>query len=143
MASNNNSPDDHSVGYGRPPVHTRFKKGISGNPHGRPKGTRNFATILLATLREKVVFNENGKRMVITKLDAILKQLVNKAASGDLRATSQIVSLTPTAEEASAEHMDSKEVLHALDERVVLNILKRYTQSTQVKGVSPNEEKAS
>src|SRR4051794_16039152 len=107
MASNNNSADDHSVGYGRPPMQTRFKKGISGNPNGRPKGTRNFATILLTILREKVVFNENGKRMVITKLDAVVKQLVNKAASGDLRATSQLVSLVRTAEEGSAEHMDS------------------------------------
>src|SRR5436190_1415506 len=75
---------EHTVGYRKPPTHSRFKKGKSGNPNGRPKGTVNFATVLLKTLREKVVIKENGRRTVITKLEASVKQLVNKAASGRL-----------------------------------------------------------
>ena len=43
---------EHTVGYRKPPMHSRFKKGKSGNPNGRPKGTVNFATVLLKTLRE-------------------------------------------------------------------------------------------
>jgi hypothetical protein len=63
VVSNNN--DDESkglkpyvVGYGKPPVHTRFKKGQSGNPNGRHKGSKNFSTTLEETLQEKVVIRE-------------------------------------------------------------------------------------
>ena len=87
-----------SVGYGRPPAHARFQRGKSGNPNGRPKGTANFATTLLRTLREVVVINENRKRNEITKLEAALKQIVNIAASRDFRAVSQLIGITLSAE---------------------------------------------
>ena len=118
----------NSVGYGTPPVHSRFKKGTSGNPRGRPKGRLNFATVLLKTLREKVVINENGRRTIITKLEASVKQLVNKAAAGDLRALSHLIGITLTAEQ-SAEEMVPQEVLSEIDKKVMFNILKRYDQS--------------
>jgi hypothetical protein len=71
---------DYEVGYGRPPRHSRFRTGESGNPNGRPKGASNLATLLERALNERVVVSENRKR--ITKREAVLKQLVNKAASG-------------------------------------------------------------
>jgi hypothetical protein len=74
------------VGYGRPPKHSQFAKGRSGNPNGRPKGVRNFATVIEAELNTKIPINENGKRKSISKREAVAKQLVNKAASGDTRA---------------------------------------------------------
>jgi hypothetical protein len=120
---------EHTVGYRNPPVHSRFKKGESGNPNGRPKGTVNFATVLLRTLRETVVIKEDGKRTVVTKLEASVKQLVNKAASGDLRALSHLIGITLTAEQSAAEEKGSKEVLNELDKKVMSNILKRYAQS--------------
>jgi Family of unknown function (DUF5681) len=84
---------DEKIGYRNPPQRTQFKKGHSGNPKGRPKGKRNLATVLEKTLHEKVVINENGRRKTITKLEAAVKQLVNKAASGDLRALHQLAAL--------------------------------------------------
>jgi hypothetical protein len=77
---------DYSVGYGKPPQHARFHKGQSGNPRGRPKGSRNLSTLMAKALNEPVVISENGKRKRITKREAVLKQLVNKAASGDAKA---------------------------------------------------------
>lgn len=87
------------VGHGRPPKHSRFKKGASGNPKGRPKGKRNLATVLQATLKERVVVNENGVRRTVTKLDAAVKQLVNKSAEGDLPALRLLAALASSAEE--------------------------------------------
>lgn len=86
------------VGFGRPPQATRFKKGVSGNPKGRPKGSLNVATAFMKALREKVVINENGRRKTVTKLEAALKQLVNKAASGEISALKQLVELANDAE---------------------------------------------
>ena len=81
------------VGYRRPPVGTRFRSGQSGNPRGRPKGARNLSTIVAAALSERVAVNENGRRRRITKLEAAVKQLVNRAASGEARATQLLLAL--------------------------------------------------
>ncbi len=78
---------DYSVGYGKPPEHTRFKKGHSGNGQGRPRGVKNLATLLGAALDEKITITENGRRRKITKREAIITQLVNRSAQADLKAT--------------------------------------------------------
>src|SRR5580658_1402193 len=74
---------DYIVGYGRPPVATRFKPGQSGNPRGSRKGARHVATILAAVLAERVPVKENGQSLHITKLELAIRQLVNRAAAGD------------------------------------------------------------
>src|ERR1700680_2347270 len=86
------------VGYGRAPRHGQFQTGRSGNPKGRPKGTLNLATVLERTLRELVVINENGQRKTVTKLEAAIKQLVNRAASGELPALRHLVELARDSE---------------------------------------------
>jgi Family of unknown function (DUF5681) len=74
------------VGYGKPPRHRRFRKGQSGNPRGRPSGSKNLAALLSEALSERVIVAENGGRRKITKRQAIVTQLVNRSAQADLRA---------------------------------------------------------
>ena len=92
-------PKTSKVGYRHPPEKSRFKTGQSGNPHGRPKGALNMATILERTLREPIIIVENGKRRTVTKLEAALKQVVNQAASGKLKAVQLLATLVRSAEE--------------------------------------------
>lgn len=82
---------DYDIGYGKPPKGTRFKKGRSGNPKGRPKGRKNFATILVEELSEKLTIKEAGKARKVTKLEAVTKQLVTKAINGDPRALAELL----------------------------------------------------
>ena len=84
--------DDGRVGYKRPPTHTRFKPGQSGNPKGRPKHARNLKTEFLEELGEVILVREGGREMKITKQRAFVKALVAAAIKGDMRATSAIVS---------------------------------------------------
>lgn len=84
---------NNEVGYGRPPVRTRFVKGRSGNPKGRPKGTRNLVTDLNEELSEPVMVREGDRLTRCSKQRAIVKKLVNEAAKGDMRAISQLVAL--------------------------------------------------
>jgi hypothetical protein len=132
MDERNNANKTHTsrVGYGKPPEHTRFKVGQSGNPKGRPKGTPNMATVLARTLRAKVVVNENGRRRTITKLEAAIQQLTNKAASGELKALQLLAGLVRSAEERTAQTVIPTATLDEADEKVMLGILKRM-ESTQ------------
>jgi Family of unknown function (DUF5681) len=75
---------DYKIGYGRPPEATQFKKGVSGNKKGRPKGTKNIATLFHTEMNQRVAITENGERRMITKAEAALKQLINKAAIATL-----------------------------------------------------------
>ena len=123
---NEKRPSDYEIGFGKPPAGARFQKGKSGNPKGRPVGTLNMATVLARTLRERVVVNENGRRKVITKLQAALKQLVNKAASGDLRALRHLANLVASAEERAAQSPLAASALSESDQKVVQGILERF-----------------
>ena len=89
---------DYEVGFGKPPVATRFQKGKSGNPSGRPRGRRDLAATLLAVLNEPVIVTEQGRRKRMTKLEATFKQLVNRSVGGDLAAARILVQLFPTIE---------------------------------------------
>lgn len=87
MANN----DDPSVsGYKKPPRHGQFKPGKSGNPKGRPKGSKNLSTILQRELNVRVPVTENGRHKVISKREALIKQTVNRAIGGDQK-SAQIV----------------------------------------------------
>ena len=77
---------DYEVGYGKPPRHSRFVEGRSGNPRGRPCGTKSFNTLLNDKLNEPVTVAENGGRRKISKREAIVTQLVNRSAAADFRA---------------------------------------------------------
>lgn len=90
-----NDYDDrpYTVGKGKPPVHTQFGKGNPGNPKGRPPGARNADTIIKSALATKINVKENGRDRRISKLDAVVTQLVNKAASGDLKAIDLVLRL--------------------------------------------------
>jgi hypothetical protein len=86
-------PSDDQVGYRKPPRHSRFKKGQSGNPRGRPKGSESAARLTRRILDEKIVIRENGKRRRITRREAMLKQLANKGVMGDLRSIREVLNL--------------------------------------------------
>jgi hypothetical protein len=77
---------EYEVGYRRPPRHSRFQKGQSGNPRGRKKGSVNVETALRKAFFEIITVRDAGKSKKMTKLEVAYAQLANKAAAGDWRA---------------------------------------------------------
>ena len=119
-----NRDSDYQVGYGKPPQHTRFKKGESGNPSGRPKGSKNLTTLLEKELKQRVLVTENGRRRSISKQEAMVKHLVNKAVSGD-RALMQLLLEEIRLLEARAAASPSGTNLDEADREVMRQIQER------------------
>jgi hypothetical protein len=117
---------DYEVGYRKPPKHTRFKSGQSGNPRGRPKGTKNLKTDLMEELGEKVVIREGDQSRQVSKQRAVVKSLVTRTLKGDTRAGSLLMSMmmrlldtgegAPTVTEPLLD--DEREILQAFEVRV-------------------------
>ncbi|MGD9713463.1 MAG: DUF5681 domain-containing protein [Thermomicrobiales bacterium] len=74
-----------AVGYKRPPVHSQFKPGQSGNPSGRPKGGQNLKTLFHKILKEEVSLREGADVRKVTKAEAVMRGLVIGALKGDTR----------------------------------------------------------
>jgi hypothetical protein len=84
------------IGYCNPPMHSRFQKGRSGNSAGRPRISKDFATITQRMLLERVHIVENGRKLTLTKQDVILKQIVNKAIKGNHRFRALLLEYVPS-----------------------------------------------
>ena len=113
------------VGYCRPPREHRWEKGECGNPKGRPRGHRNLAAALTAILHEPTTRVVDGAEREITKLEAVTRELVDRALDGDPRLLHELLGEIHKKETQSAldesgrplEEVD-REVLDALYARV-------------------------
>lgn len=72
------APQDYEVGYGRPPVATRFKSGQSGNPKGRPKASKNLSTLACEQLHARVPAREGGRERRMSKGAIGVARMVNR-----------------------------------------------------------------
>jgi hypothetical protein len=118
-------------GYRKPPKHTQFKKGQSGNPSGKAKGTLNIATVLENTLRQTVVIVDGAEKKTMSKLEAAVKQLVDKAIQGDMYAL-RLLSVLAQAISDSANPPAITDLEQA-DQKMLQTIVSRFA-SAQAKG---------
>jgi hypothetical protein len=84
---------EYKVGFGRPPLHSRFPPGQSGNPRGRKKGSRGLKTDLHSELASTLTIQINGKPFTGTKQQLILKALATRAAAGEVKAAALLLPL--------------------------------------------------
>jgi hypothetical protein len=133
--------DDDGVGYGRPPTATRFKPGQSGNPRGRPKGTKNLLSDLREELSEKIRIREGGKERQVSKQRAFVKSLVAAAVKGDARATTALVSLCARAFSEEFNDLEEKKSTPADDqilEDFIAREINRRSKSTDTRPRATN-----
>jgi hypothetical protein len=84
----------YEVGYGRPPVNTRFKAGQSGNPNGRPKERKKMAALLQDALDKRIPIREGGSLRNVSRAEAMILALITKALKGDAKACATLIALT-------------------------------------------------
>jgi hypothetical protein len=112
----------YDVGYGKPPKDSQFPSGKSGNPKGRPKGSANLVAALNRALKEKVEVVEHGRRKSITKLDAAVKGMVNRAVKGDAKAMQQMLGMAPL---VGMDPSTSTQPIDANDAAILQDLLQR------------------
>src|SRR5580704_98856 len=117
---------DYEVGYRKPPGHTRFTKGRSGNPRGRSPGTKNLKTLLSDALNELVIVAENGGHRKITKRQAIITQLVNRSATADLRAIKILLDMLRDIESQTEPVSAETSSFTLADEKVIEQLRARF-----------------
>ena len=93
MSETKKPSGNYEIGYGKPPKRTRFKPGQSGNPRGRPKGTKNLKTDLAEELGEKIVIREGDETRRVSKQRAVVKTIVAKTLKGDVRSGSLLTAM--------------------------------------------------
>ena len=115
---------DYEVGYGKPPRHTRFEPGRSGNPRGRPPGAKNMKTLLSKALNELVVVTEPGGRRKVSKREAIVTQLVNRSAKADYKAIQILLGMLRDIEGDTDAHSSDAAFTEA-DQQIIRRIRSR------------------
>ena len=112
------------VGYGKPPVHTRFKRGQSGNPKGRPKGVNNLRSDVKKTLKIGVTVNDQGVSRRASTQEAALLRLRDKALKGDTRSLDRLLALAGLYND-EAPPPDANQPLSIDDDTIIEGFLAR------------------
>ena len=100
------SNDDSPVGYKQPPAHSRFQKGQSGNPSGRPKKVPDFLEDAAVILTAPVTGHANGKAITLPALQAMFRSLCRNALKGDNAALRRVIDLTLTLEPVARQQAE-------------------------------------
>jgi hypothetical protein len=122
--------EESDVGYGKPPKHSQFKKGESGNPRGRPKGSKNLTTLIKRELDSRITVEQNGKKRKIRRKEALVKSFVNDALMGKDRPREKIFDFIERAEKADVEQ-PSESVLAQRDTQILERFLARKSNANE------------
>ena len=125
---------EYEVGYGKPPKDKQFKEGKSGNPNGRPKGSKNTYKLMNEIFGQRLEVVDNGKKIKITKKIAMLTQLVNQGVKGDIKA---IVAILPHMLMADIKEEEKEQVMAALnqdDKAIIQRYLSNYNGAEDLDG---------
>jgi hypothetical protein len=116
---------DNSADNNNPSNRGRFQTGQSGNPRGRPRGSRTLRTELAQILKERIGVSEAGKRKRISRQQALLLKLLEKALRGDIRAASTIIGFVLKLEPKTAEQAAPNRALSVDDNEIIADFLRR------------------
>lgn len=101
----------YQIGYGKPPKHSQFQPGKSGNPKGRPRGSKSISTLLDRALSGKIAITEGGKTTQVEKRTAVIFLVVAKALKGDRHGLEMTLRLMQTYDASAADYEEMIELV--------------------------------
>jgi hypothetical protein len=118
------------TGYSKPPIATQIKAGQSGNPKGRPKGSKNLRTLIKQAADAKIVVQEGGRRKKVSKMDLAVTQMMNKAAQGEPRFVHMALDQVRSAETELPGDNRTDDFAEA-DRRIIAQVLERMRRNQE------------
>ena len=128
MENNNTVSNSYEVGYGKPPKHTQFKPGYSGNKKGRLKGSANLFTAVEKLQNERVRIVHNGKQKSISVTEAILRKAGMDALNGNAKAQKIMLDYFEKNERRKEELAQRVEALREDDRTLLAETIKEYME---------------
>jgi uncharacterized protein DUF5681 len=103
-APKNSLSADYKVGYGRPPLHTRFRKGVSGNPKGRPRGVTpaRAKRLALQEAYKLITVREGDEVDALPAIQVVMRQQLRLAAKGNAPAQRAVIAMVQAIEQEAA-----------------------------------------
>ncbi|MBK7950643.1 MAG: hypothetical protein IPK00_18265 [Deltaproteobacteria bacterium] len=133
---------EYEVGYGKPPKSTRFQPGQSGNPRGRPKGTKNLKTDLIEELHETIEIREGNRTRKVTKQRAFVKALTNGSIKGNARSAGLLLSTMLRVLDTGANDIEASDEITA-DEAEILREFEARLRRRAVASTTAADEQGS
>jgi Family of unknown function (DUF5681) len=119
--------NEYEIGYGRPPKHTQFRKGESGNPKGRKKSSKGLNTIVREAMLQKVSVRTAQGEKRMTRAEATFAKMMEKAFSGDPRALALVLNMYREAVPDEIGHAsDTADRASASDEKMIEDFFKQF-----------------
>jgi hypothetical protein len=118
------------IGYGKPPRAHQFRPGQSGNPKGRPKGSKNEATILHDLLHRRVEMRDGGRARKITVFEAILLRFTEDALKGNTKTATFLFNRYAALQGGETQTVDD---LNEDDHEILEAFIRRHVESARTK----------
>ena len=125
--SDGHSDRVYPVGYGRPPVASRFRPGASGNPTGRPKNSKNLKTLVRQAMTANITIQEGPSSRRVSKIEGVVLRQLQSALKGDDRSAMAVIKMAMQMgllEDADSNPTETSD-LSAADEQILDQLLTR------------------
>ena len=128
-ASRGYSDRAYAVGYGRPPIQSRFQPGTSGNPRGRRKGSKNLKTLIRKAMTASISIQEGTKTRRVSKIEGVVLRQLQSALKGDDRSAMAVIKMAMQMGllEEPASNAVEDTALSGADERILEELLGRHS----------------
>ena len=129
-APSRGKPDrTYAVGYGRPPIESRFQPGVSGNARGRRKGSKNLKTLIRKAMTASVSIHEGTKTRRVSKIEGVVLRQLQSALKGDDRSAMAVIKMAMQMGllEEPANNAAEDTALSGADERILEELLARHS----------------
>jgi len=129
-APSRGKPDrTYAVGYGRPPIESRFQPGVSGNARGRRKGSKNLKTLIRKAMTASVSIHEGTKTRRVSKIEGVVLRQLQSALTGDDRSAMAVIKMAMQMGllEEPASNAAEDTALSGADERILEELLARHS----------------
>jgi hypothetical protein len=119
----------YAVGYGRPPIESRFQPGSSGNPRGRRKGSKNLKTLIRKAMTASISIQEGTKTRRVSKIEGVVLRQLQSALKGDDRSAMAVIKMAMQMGllEEPANNAAEDTALSGADERILGELLARHS----------------